>query len=332
MFLPQLKDFDFKGKKVLVRCDFDVPLKLGKILDDTRIRECLPTIKYLLEKKAQIILIAHLGRPEGKRVEELSLAPVAQRLFELLQRKGEVSNLDHNDSLEGNLFLKENLRFDSREEANDPSYSQELASMADFYVNEAFSASHRKHASIVGVPKFLPHCGGLHFAKEIENLSKVLENPKKPVVFVIGGAKPETKLPYVEDFSRIADSVLVGGKLTQNSKLKTVIFADLVESGLDITEDSIKDFVEIIRTAGTVIWNGPMGKFENKKSETGTKEIAKTIAESEAFKVVGGGDTISALKKFGLLAKMDYVSTGGGAMLEFLAKGTLPGIEVLISK
>ncbi len=334
MRLPVLSDFDFKNKKVLVRCDFDVPLKQGKILDDTRIRECLPTIKYLLEHQAQVILIAHLGRPEGKRVEELSLVSVAQRLVKLLQRKGEVSNLDYHGLLEGDLFLRENLRFDFQEEANDPKFAQELASMADFYVNEAFSVSHRKHASIVGVPKLLPHCAGLHFASEVENLSKVLENPERPLVFVIGGAKPETKMAYVESFAAIADAVLVGGTLAkEKSKVKKrpiIDFADLSDDGLDINKDSIERFCDFIMGAGTVVWNGPMGRYEVPQGTEGTKRIAEQITKIRGLKIVGGGDTISALKKFNLIDKIDYVSTAGGAMLEFLAKGTLPGIKALL--
>ena len=229
-------------------------------------------------------------------------------------------------------------------------FAKELASLGDFYVNEAFAASHRAHASIVGVPKLLPHCAGFHFASEVESLSKVLENPKRPFVFVIGGAKPETKLPMVAEFAKKANWVLVGGTLVQsakcppasdlqcragkvqscNSRLKIIVCADLTSDGFDINTNSIKKFEEIIKNAGTVVWNGPMGKYEDEKFEAGTRKIAEAIAGFGGFGVVGGGDTIAALKKFGLLDKIDYVSTGGGAMLEFLAKGTLPGIKALL--
>lgn len=316
MKLPALHDFNFYGKKVLVRCDFD----------GGRLKENLPTIKYLLDSGAKkIILMGHLGRPEGRVVEDLKLAPVEEKFRRLLPSK--------------NIIFLENLRFDKREEENDLTFAKELAELGDFYVNEAFASSHREHASIVGIPKFLPHCAGLHFASEVKNLSKVLENPRRPLVFVIGGAKPETKLVYILDFARIADFVLVGGLLVQKSniktqiqnlKLKSVLFAGLTGDGFDINSEAIREFVEIIKKAGTIVWNGPMGKYEEPEEQEGTRKIGEAVGNGEGFKIVGGGDTISALKKFGLLDKMDYVSTGGGAMLEFLAKGTLPGITALI--
>ncbi len=320
MKLPALHDFNFCGKKVLVRGDFDVPLQGKEIVDDARIRECLPTVKCLLDSGAKkIILMGHLGRPEGRIVEDLRLAPIEEKFRGLLDSK--------------NIIFLENLRFDKREEENDGGFAKELAGMGDFYVNEAFASSHREHASIVGIPKFLPHCAGLHFASEVENLSKVLENPRRPLIFVVGGDKPETKLPLIADFSQIADIVLIGGVLVRARDKarveKNVIYAELTSDGFDISGDSIKEFEEIIRNAGTIVWNGPMGKFEDEKYEAGTRKISEAIAESKGFKVVGGGDTIAALKKFNLLDKMDYVSTGGGAMLEFLAKGTLPGIAAL---
>jgi len=306
MILPQLKDFNFYGKKVLVRCDFD----------GARLEENLPAVKYLLDNGAKkIILMGHLGRPEGRVVEDLKLAPVEKRFRELLDSK--------------NIIFLENLRFDKREEENDAGFAKELAGLGDFYVNEAFASSHRQHASIVGIPKFLPHCAGFHFASEVENLSKILENPKRPLVFVIGGDKLETKLPLVVELAHFANSVLVGGALTQNMNINNVLFAKPTDDGFDISDDSIMKFGEIIKKAGTAVWNGPMGKFEDEKWEMGTRKIAEAIAGCGGFRVVGGGDTISALKKFNLIDKMDYVSTGGGAMLEFLAKGTLPGIEAL---
>ncbi|PIU34489.1 phosphoglycerate kinase [Candidatus Shapirobacteria bacterium CG07_land_8_20_14_0_80_39_18] len=358
MKLPQLENFDFKGKKVLVRCDLDVPFENGEVTDETRLEESLSTIKFLLEHEATVILMGHLGRPGGKVVEDLSLRPVAEKLREFLisNVKSQMSkpnlkcqNLNSFQITE-NIVLLENLRFDPREEGNDLEFAKELASLGDFYVNEAFAASHRAHASIVGVPKLLPHCAGFHFASEVESLSKVLENPKRPFVFVIGGAKPETKLPMVAEFAKKANWVLVGGTLVQsakcppasdlqcragkvqscNSRLKIIVCADLTSDGFDINTNSIKKFEEIIKNAGTVVWNGPMGKYEDEKFEAGTRKIAEAIAGFGGFGVVGGGDTIAALKKFGLLDKIDYVSTGGGAMLEFLAKGTLPGIKALL--
>jgi len=235
MNLPQLSDFNFQGKRVIVRGDFDVPLGDGKILDDSRLKECLPTIKYLLENGAkEIVLMGHLGRPDGKVVEELKLAPVAQKLRELIEEKFQIPNSNFQTisnsqifkiqnfdayQISENVVLLENLRFDSREEGNEEGFARQLAGLGDFFVNEAFATSHRGHASIVGIPKLLPHCAGLHFAEEVENLSRVLENPKRSLVFVIGGAKPETKLPLVADFAKMADWVLIGGTLCQMSNM-----------------------------------------------------------------------------------------------------------------
>lgn len=319
MKLPSLPDFDFQGKRVLVRCDLDVPLKNGVVEDDTRIRECLPTIEYLRQRGAKVILLGHLGRPRG-RDETLSLAPVAQKLKELLNSKFEIQDLEVFQVSE-NLILLENLRFYSEEDNNDLEFSKELAKMGDFYVNEAFAASHREHTSIVGIPKLLPHAAGFHFAQEVKNLARAIENPPKPLVVIIGGAKPETKLPLVKEFKKRADTVLVGGKLAAAS--------ELTPDGLDINQETIEKFKKVIEGAGTIVLNGTMGKYEDLAAERGTKEIFGAVANSKAFKIAGGGDTIAALTKFQLLGKMDYVSTAGGAMLEFLAKGTLPGIEAL---
>ena len=340
MNIPVLKDFDFQGKKVLVRCDFDVPLRQAQgkpiVDDDSRIVECLPTINYLLEHGASLILLGHIGRPEGKVVEELRMSPVAEKLKELSNVQCTIYNVQLGKfsayKISENIVLLENLRFDPREESNDEGFAKELANLGDFYVNEAFATSHRAHASIVGIPKLLPHCAGMHFTLEVENLSRVLENPKKPVVFVIGGAKPETKVAYIESFARMADAVLVGGTLVRNRVRvgENIIYAELTEDGFDINQESIDKFVNFIKNAGTVVWNGPMGKYEDERYENGTRQIAEAIGDCGGFRVVGGGDTIAALKKFELIDKMDYVSTAGGAMLEFLSKGNLPGIEALI--
>lgn len=334
MSLPNLRDFDFRQKKVLVRCDLDVPLEKGKIRENSRIRECLLTVQYLLEKEAVVILAGHLGRPEGKETPELMMMPVAEEIARLLNQ-GFVEKKEIGDfsgyKLGKNLFLLENLRFFQGEEANSPEFAEKLSSLADFYVNEAFGVSHRKHASIVGVPSRLPSMAGFFFEKEVENLSKSIKDPQRPVVFVIGGAKPETKLPFVYKFAEKADWVLVGGTLVRDRVRveNNIIFADLKESGLDITEESIKKFLEIIAKAKTIVWNGPLGKYEDEKWEAGTREIAEAVAQASAYKIVGGGDTIASLTKFKLIDKMDYVSTAGGAMLEYLAEGSLPGIKAL---
>lgn len=402
MKLPSLRTFHLKSKRVLVRVDVDIPLENGQVADDTRLRECLPTIEYLLKQGAKVILLGHLGRPEGKINPEFSLKPVAEKLGELLCCRFKESNLGGFGGYEGfegdgEIFILENLRFYPGEESNDPQFAKSLAGLGDFYVNEAFASSHREHASIVGVPKLLPHAAGYHFQKEVENLSKVIENPRKPLVVIIGGAKVETKLSIIKGLFDKADIFLLGGvvantfmaadkihpkkvgrsKIDENflNEAKTilslqqgkrtvfpnfgeiwriklppdVIIADEEGNGLetvyisgkegeafgqnkmilDIGPETAKLYEKIINLAGTVIWNGPMGKVEGKEGQEGTRRIGEAIANSTAFKVVGGGDTVAALKKFGLLAKMDYVSTGGGAMLEFLAKGTLPGIDAL---
>jgi phosphoglycerate kinase len=225
----------------------------------------------------------------------------------------------------------ENLRFFPGEEENSPEFTEKLSLLADFYINEAFSVSHRKHASIVGLPTKLSSAAGFHFKKEVENLSKSIDNPPRPVVFIIGGAKPETKLPLVYKLAEKADWVLVGGTLAGEEKgvKGNIVFTDLKESGLDITSESAKMFSGIISRAKTIVWNGPMGKYEEEESTEGTREVALAISAANAFKIVGGGDTIASLTKFKLIDKMDYVSTAGGAMLEYLANGSLPGIEAL---
>lgn len=339
MTLPKITDYQFQGKKVLVRADLDLPLTNGQITDDSRLKALLPTLEYLLSQKAKVILIGHLGRPGGKVVEEFSLEPVAERIKELLNYPSVINYQLENFAafkIGEDLSLLENLRFYPGEEKNDQGFAGKLAELGDFYLNEAFAASHREHASIVGVPGFLPHAIGFSFAQEVENLSKVLKNPLRPIVFIVGGAKPETKLSLTMEFAQKADWVLVGGLLPVSKefaahclKFKNILGANL-KKDVDIDEDSINRFLGAIRMAGTIVWNGPMGKFEEgPKGEKGTKVVARAIANSKAFKVVGGGDTISALNKLGLLSKMDFVSLGGGAMLEFLAKGTLPGIKAL---
>lgn len=337
-----------------MRCDLDVPLRQVQgefsVEDDSRIRECLPSIKYLLDHAAKVILMGHSGRPEGQMIEGLKLAPMAEKIKQLFNSQFSPSSANwrsgFNFQLGGfsayriseNLVLLENLRFYLGEENNDPQFAQALAILGDFYVNEAFAASHREHASIVGVPKLLPHAAGFHFASEAEHLSRVLENPKRPLVLLVGGAKPETKLPLALEFAPKMDWVLIGGALAQSTKYKeqksdlktkNILFANLTEDGFDIDGESIKKFSDIIKDAGTIIWNGPMGKYEEERWEAGTKRIAAEIAGCPAFKVVGGGDTIAALTKLNLIGKMDYVSTAGGAMLEYLLKGTLPGLEAL---
>jgi len=384
-----LSDFSFEDKKTLVRADLNTPLgDDGKVdeKEDWRLEASLPTIKYLLEQKAKIILLAHLGRPGGKIVEGLRLDPVAQQLESLLGQK--VTKLNNclgqevkekvNNLKKGEVVLLENLRFYSEEKKNDPDFVKQLAELGEIYVNDAFGTSHRSHASIIGLSQYLPHCAGLLLEKEIKILSETLDNPKRPLVVVIGGAKVSTKIKVIESFLEKADELILGGVLA-NTALKakgldvgkSLVEEDMIEevkkfnlagnkvhlltdavvsadvSGklesrvvsidkvgqkeliLDIGPETAESFKKIISQAGTIIWNGPMGLFEVDKFRSGSEEIAQTIIQSSGFSLVGGGDTITLLEEMNLLNEIDHVSSGGGAMLNFLAGKKLPGIEAL---
>jgi len=322
--MKTLKDFDFRKKRVLVRADFNVPLsEQGEILDDFRIKETLPTIHYLLENGAKVVLMSHLGNPGGKFVKELKLDPVTQRLTELLGQK---------------IVLLENLRFNPGEENNDEGFARELARNGDIYINDAFGVCHRKHASVVGVPKFLPSGAGFLLEKEIKTLTKLSENPQKPLVAIIGGAKLETKVGVIDKISEKADFVLVSGLIGkgvvgQKIKLKhpeKVIFpVDETGGGKDIGPETVKLFSAKIAQAKTIFWNGPFGKIENEEFAKGTEAIARAIAGSEAFSVVGGGETVEFVTKLKLVESFSHVSSGGGAMLSFLSGEKLPGLEAL---
>ncbi|OGM11988.1 hypothetical protein A2Z22_04885 [Candidatus Woesebacteria bacterium RBG_16_34_12] len=365
MQLPKLIDLGIEGKKVIVRADLDLPFeasakegvktsseKLKAESNNLRLEVLVPTINYLLEKQAKIILIGHRGRPEKEKSLSLSLREIGEKLSELLgeeikfvdQVVGEKVNEEIKKLRNEEIVILENLRFDPREEENSKEFAKILASYADCYVNEAFAASHREHASIVGLVKVISEkrkeksciAAGLRFAQEVENLGKVLENPKKPVVIIISGIK-EDKLSYLEAFTKVADKVLVAGRLpdiilSTNYQLPTtnIIVANLLPDKEDITIHSIEMFEKEIIKAGTVVVSGPIGKFEDEGHRQGTERVFKAIANSSAFKVAGGGDTIQAVNLLNLGSKFDWISVGGGAMLEYLAKGTLPGIEVLV--
>jgi len=339
--MRKLQDLDVFEKRVFLRADLDVPLNGGRIEEDWRLRNLLPTIRHLISQKSTIILAGHIGRPEGKPVFNLSTKILVLVLSKLLNNEViHIEGFPTNEAIQETLGLQknavlllENLRFFAGEEKNDKLFARRLANLADCYVNEAFAASHRNHASIIGVPKFLPHAAGLRLEKEVEVLEEVLKKPKRPLVVVIGGAKIETKLPVIENLAKIADFVLVGGKLPQemqDTKLRNnVIVGKLTKDDKDLSSDSIEVFKEKIAQAKMVVWNGPMGVFEEKENERGTKEIAQTIAQGKAEKIVGGGETIWALKKYGLEEKIDWISSGGGAMLEFLVGKILPSIAAL---
>ena len=302
---------DLKGKRVLVRVDWNVPFKDGKVADDFRIKASLPTIEYLENAGAKVIIASHL-EPAGASLASMS------------------------DYVSSDVEILKNLRNNLGEAANSPGFAAELAGLADVYVNEAFSVSHRKHASIVGVPKLLPSFAGLRFVEEVKELSQVFK-PPHPFLFIIGGAKSDTKIPLIEKFLDIADEVFIGGtlaveaakmSLAKNSKVSFPI-GDIV--ALDVNEETITLLQKKIKDSKFILWNGPLGKYED-GFKKGTLSLAKIIVESEAKSIVGGGDTLAAIHELNLLDKFSFASTGGGAMLQFLATGTLPGIVALEEK
>ena len=360
--LRTLKDFSFGNKRVLVRCDFNVPLDEEgniakktlssslssfppepKILDDFRIKQTLPTIEYLIGKGAKVILMSHLGRPEGKVVESLKLTPIQNRLMEYLDVSvtkapdcvGEEIEKLSREMQPGEILLLENLRFHKEEEENSDSFAKKLAKLGDIYINDAFSVCHRNHASIVGILKYLPAGAGFLLEKEVKVLSQIIKEPKRPLVVIIGGSKVEDKAKVAERFSEIANFLLLGNLIAEErikeKKSKKIFFPTDSKKNLDIGEKTIKIFKEKIFKARTIFWAGPLGKIEEKKYQKGTREIAKAIIDSGAFSVIGGGDTVEFVNKIGLIEKFSHVSVGGGAMLAFLVGEKLPGLEALRS-
>ena len=381
--MKTLKDFQFKDKEVLLRADLNVPMnEKGEILDDFRIEKSLPTIKYLVEKQAKVVLLSHLTKGE-----EHSLKPLAKYLEKQLSQKVKFLGDCVGESVEkgiasmdsGEIVLLENPRFHPEEEENDPAFARQLSQLADIFINDAFGVSHREHASIVGLPQYLPSGTGLLLEKEIQVLSKVLNTPWHPLVAVIGGVKIEAKMAAIKNFLDRADDLLLGGEIA-NALLrvkgicisKPLPGSDVIEKieGLELTNpklhlpvdviaspdktgelytrpvgpgavrrderifdigpETINMFSEVIGKAKMIIWSGPLGLFENPLFERGTKQVGDKIARNhKAFKVAGGGDTVLALKKFNIRERFDFVSTGGSAMLRFLAGEKLPGIKAL---
>ena len=375
---------NIKDKRVLLRCDFNVPLdKYGDILDDTRIFTSLPTIKYLNEQNCKLILCSHLGRPKGYD-KYLSLFPVAVYLMKRFPNKvkfcpkasgKEVSTAVKNLK-SGEILLLENLRFDSREERNDETFVKELVSLADFYVDDAFGVAHRKHASNYGVALKLPNAIGFLIEKELNVFSKAFENPSRPFVAIFGGAKVKDKLTLINNVIGKADTILIGGGMAytfllakgvnigksivdlalvddakdildkaqkkgtkillpidhvalEGEKVKKVLLLDQDMVGLDIGKDTIKLFKKEIKTAGQILWNGPVGKYEDKRFRKGTFEIAKAVANSKAYSIVGGGDSVGAINTLGFNKKINHLSTGGGASMKLMEGKVLPAIEVI---
>jgi phosphoglycerate kinase len=334
-----VRDADVAGKRVLVRVDFNVPLEDGRVADDTRIRAALPTIRLLLERDAaEVILVSHLGRPKGPD-PQFSMRPVEERLRALLPDE--------------RVRLLENTRFNAGETENDPAYARELAALADVYVNDAFGSAHRAHASTEGVARLLPPYAGLLLERELEELGSLLEDPERPFVAVLGGAKVEDKIGVLRSLSDRANALLIGGKMAEqvdredgfelpsdvvaaaafepDAEAKVVRVEEVPDGwlGLDIGPETRERFSTRIGEARTVFWNGPMGVFEWPRFAAGTKAVAEAVAAADAHTVVGGGDSVRAVEELGLADRIDWVSTGGGASLELLEGKELPGVAVI---
>lgn len=393
MRVRTLDDLDLSGKRVLVRADFNVPMRNGRITDDTRIRATLPTIKALIERGASVVLMSHLGRPKGEPVDALRLRPVAAHLGGLLETQvsyahevvGPAARKMVEDLNPGEVGLIDNVRFDSREEKNDPEFARELASLGDCFVSDAFGAAHRAHASTVGVAEHLPSAAGLLMEKEIKALSWVLTDARQPFVVILGGAKVSDKIGVIENLLERADRLIIGGgmantflkadghdvgasmveddniqtakELMQRAKQAGVdlripvdgVVAKSIDADakarsapidgfesddmmLDIGPDSIESFTDALAGAETIVWNGPMGVFEFEQFAEGTRAIARAVADSSAYSLIGGGDSVAAIEQMGLADRISHISTGGGASLEFLEGQDLPGVKVLLEQ
>ncbi|RAV02731.1 phosphoglycerate kinase [Paenibacillus sp. YN15] len=384
---------ELAGKRVFVRVDFNVPLENGVITDDTRIRETLPTIKYLIEKGAKVILASHMGRPKGEFVDSMRLTPAAVRLGELLGKPvakadeavGDAVKAQIAELKNGDVLVLENVRFYKGEEKNDAELAKQFAELADLFVNDAFGAAHRAHSSTAGIAQYLPAVSGLLMEKELDVLGKALSNPERPFTAIIGGAKVKDKIDVIDNLINLADNLILGGGLcftflkaqgysigasmldeekielakTFINKAKDkginllipvdVVVADKFDAnaetkivdvdaipdgwlGLDIGPKTSKLYADTIKNSKLVVWNGPMGVFEMEAFAAGTKAVGEACAETAGYTVIGGGDSAAAVEKFNLGSKMDHISTGGGASLEFMEGKALPGVVALNDK
>jgi len=312
-----------QGTKVFVRCDIDVPIENGVIGETYRLDNLLQTLKYIIEKGGIPLIAGHIGKPDGVFKQELSTKQLLPYFNEKLGEK--------------KFELLENLRFDPREEQNDDNFAKELGSKAELYVNESFATSHREHTSIVGITRYLPSYTGFRFQKEIETLNKIITNPEKPLIVIIGGAKLESKMAVIDKFLQIADFVLLSSLLSANWSKEVpqnLILSDNKSIEIKDTDlETVQKFKQLIKDAKTILWAGPLGMYEKEEFIVGTREIANEIVrltqENSILSIIGGGDTIAAVNKLGLLTKFSFVSTGGSAMLQYLSEGTLPGIQAL---
>jgi 3-phosphoglycerate kinase len=390
-----IEDINVANKRVLVRVDYNVPLDSnGNVTDNTRIRLSLPTINYLLDKGSKIILMSHLGRPKDTIEEKYRLTPAARELGKLIGKPikkfdetftQEIKNYVDKEMKPGDIVMLENLRFNPGEKKNDNEFSRNLASLADIYIDDAFGAAHRAHASISGVAQFVPAVSGYLMKKEVEILGALLENPARPFIAILGGSKVSDKILIIQNLLSKVDILILGGGMTytflkakgfeigksiceddqlqyakdmmelavknnvklllpvdviiaseysENAEWKNVKVGNIPPDweGMGIGEKTIEMYKKEISRAKTIFWNGPMGVFEFEKFERGTKEVAESIAKSGAVTVVGGGDTLAAIKKYGLSDKFSHVSSGGGASMEFLEGKILPGVDVLLDK
>jgi phosphoglycerate kinase len=386
MDVPRLEDLPaLDGRRVLARVDFNVPLRDGAIDDDLRIAAALPTLQWLRERGAAVVVCSHLGRPNGEPDPRYSMRPVAQRLSELLRAAVKLAPAVVGDEVHkaagalapGEVLLLENLRFEPGETANDPAFADALSALGDVYVNDAFGASHRAHASIVGPPARLPSAAGRLLEREVEVLSGLLHEPRRPFVAVLGGAKVSDKLGVIDALLERCDAILVGGamaftfllaqgyavgdslvepdrvadcrrlldsgrvrvpvdvvvakEIAADAEARIVKVAAMPEGwrGLDVGPETAALFADEIGHAATVLWNGPMGVFEVEPFAAGTRTVAEAVADCRGFTVVGGGDSAAAVRQMGLADRVDHVSTGGGASLELIEQGDLPGLEAL---
>ncbi|MDC7246359.1 MAG: phosphoglycerate kinase [Sphaerochaetaceae bacterium] len=391
MKLQTVKNIDLTGKRVLIRVDFNVPVKDGKVGDDTRIKSALPTIRYILEQEGtSLVVMSHFGRPKGKKNPDFSMAPIADRFSELLGKEVKLASDVISDEVtaqvealkSGEVLLLENVRFYKEEESNDPEFAKKLAAYGEVYINDAFGTAHRAHASTEGVAHYLPSAAGFLIEKEVKFFAPLLDNPEKPFVAIIGGSKVSSKISVLESLLRTCDTIVIAGgmaytflkvqghaigkslleedyievarsfldkakeknvsvilpldhvgatKFDQNAEAVPVDSVDIPEDliGMDVGPKTLAAVADALKSARSIVWNGPMGVFEFDSFAEGTKKVAQMVADCEGVTVVGGGDSVAAVNKFGYADRIDHVSTGGGASLEFLEGKELPGIKAL---